>query len=178
MEPSRQARRAAEREQNYEAERAARKQREPAQEPLAEVWTSFVEQAHGRLDWDNPNQAARQYGPPEPCMRQVAGAVAAGARLFINAIYEVTSLPTRQPAGWTHLMIRRRDGKPDVPWSHKQRIKSELVGPECEAVELFPAESRLFDLAHVYHLWTNADPRDRLKVGFDDGRNVAGEGLP
>ncbi len=38
-------------------------------------------------------------------------------------------------------------------WRDFQRIKNELCGPEREAVELYPAESRLVDTADQYHLW-------------------------
>jgi hypothetical protein len=33
-------------------------------------------------------------------------------------------------------------------WRDLQRIKNQLVGPECEAVELYPAESRKVDTAN------------------------------
>lgn len=74
--------------------------------------------------------------------------------------------------GWTHLAIRRTDGQRDIPWRDRQRIKNELVGPECEGVELHPAESRLADMTNTYHLWVNGDPRFRLDLGFHDGRQV------
>jgi hypothetical protein len=34
-----------------------------------------------------------------------------------------------------------------------QRIKNEILGPEEEAMELYPTESRLMDTANQYHLW-------------------------
>ncbi|WP_420795788.1 DUF7694 domain-containing protein [Ktedonobacter racemifer] len=46
------------------------------------------------------------------------------------------------------------------------RIKDELVGPECEGVELFPARSREVDTANHYHLWTIDDPAFRFPFGF------------
>jgi hypothetical protein len=52
-------------------------------------------------------------------------------------------------------------------WRDLQRIKNELVGPECEAVELYPAESRLVDTANQYHLWADADPTYRFGLGFN-----------
>ncbi len=39
-------------------------------------------------------------------------------------------------------------------WRHFQKIKNELLGPEEEAVELYPAESRLVDLSNEYSLWS------------------------
>lgn len=52
-----------------------------------------------------------------------------------------------------HLSIRRNDRKPVHDWNDLQWIKNQLVGPEFEAVELYPAESRLMDDANQYHLW-------------------------
>jgi hypothetical protein len=55
-----------------------------------------------------------------------------------------------------HLSFKRNDkevmNSPD-DWRDKMRIKNELAGDECEAVELFPAMSRLTDSANQYHLW-------------------------
>jgi hypothetical protein len=53
-----------------------------------------------------------------------------------------------------HLSIRRMDrGVMNRDWRDLQRIKNEMVGPEAEGVELFPAESRLVDTSNQYHLW-------------------------
>ena len=72
------------------------------------------------------------------------------------------------------LIIRRHDStKPGCPWSHKQRIKTELMGADRMAVEVFPAEEDLIDQAHCYHLWVF--PEDfSLPFGLD--RNGAGYG--
>jgi hypothetical protein len=67
-----------------------------------------------------------------------------------------------------HLNIRRRDGALDIrDWRHFQQIKNELSGSECEAVELYPAESRLVDTSNKFHLWGTDDPTFRYPVGFD-----------
>lgn len=66
-----------------------------------------------------------------------------------------------------HLNIRRRDGGPIMrDWRHFQQIKNELVGPECEAVELYPAESRLVDTTNKYHLYACKDPAFRFPIGM------------
>jgi hypothetical protein len=52
-----------------------------------------------------------------------------------------------------HLSIRSLDRSADHDWRHLQRIKNEILGPEMEAVELYPAESRLVDTSNQYHLW-------------------------
>jgi hypothetical protein len=66
------------------------------------------------------------------------------------------------------LNIRRRDGRPIFrDWRHFQAIKNQLVGEECEGIELYPAESRLVDTSNKYHLWCHTDSRFRFPVGFD-----------
>lgn len=49
-----------------------------------------------------------------------------------------------------------------------QRIKNELVGPECEAIELYPAESRLVDTSNQYHLWAFTEPATRVPLGYQE----------
>jgi hypothetical protein len=66
------------------------------------------------------------------------------------------------------LDIRRHDGQPGKNWRHFQQIKNELIGPEHEAIELFPAESRLVDTANQYHLWVHTDASFRFPVGFQE----------
>jgi len=51
-----------------------------------------------------------------------------------------------------HLSIKRLDKHPVRDWRHFQRIKNELIGEENEAVELYPAQSRLVDTTNQYHL--------------------------
>jgi len=53
----------------------------------------------------------------------------------------------------THLSIKRRDKQVVRRWRDLQRIKNEIMGPEREAVELFPSERRLVDTANQYHLF-------------------------
>jgi hypothetical protein len=81
--------------------------------------------------------------------------------LYENSAYQVI-LRRRsvEPFGaCVHLTIRAVDGSARHDWRDFQRIKNELVGPEAEAVELFPAESRLVDTANHYHLWVFPDYR-------------------
>lgn len=49
--------------------------------------------------------------------------------------------------------IRRHDQSIDVPWAHKQRIKNEIMGPEFQAIEVFPKVSELVDDANMYWIW-------------------------
>jgi hypothetical protein len=55
--------------------------------------------------------------------------------------------------GFAQISYHRRDRAPIRDWRVGQRIKNELCGPEWEAVELYPAESRTVDTSNEYHLW-------------------------
>ena len=92
-----------------------------------------------------------------------------GVEVWINDLYQVQV--RRGPEEHSvHLNIRRRDGYPGRDWRHFQEIKNQLVGPECEAIELYPAESRLVDEANKYHLWACSDPTFRFAVGWSKRR--------
>ncbi len=71
------------------------------------------------------------------------------------------------------LSIRRLDRAPARDWRDFQRIKNQLLGKEIEAIELYPAESRLVDTATQYHLWSVNDPAFRFPFGYDAGRTVS-----
>jgi hypothetical protein len=73
----------------------------------------------------------------------------------------------------TVLSIHRNDRKPDMPWRHLQAIKNDIAGPEVEALELFPAESRLVDTANQRWLWC-LPPGRSAGFGFTGGRHVSG----
>ena len=98
---------------------------------------------------------------------------AAAPQVFLNNIYRVQ---VRREAAIVQLTITRLDGQPCKNWRHFQQIKNEIVGPEFEAVELFPAESRLVDMDNEYHLWVNTGADFRFPFGFGR-RHVAAEPL-
>jgi len=77
------------------------------------------------------------------------------AELWINNRYTVIKryMGDGEFGPLYHLSIRRNDRGVARDWRDFQRIKNELVGPEAEGVELYPAESRLVDTANQYHLW-------------------------
>lgn len=68
-----------------------------------------------------------------------------------NDMYEATV--EHHPNGWAYISLKRYDRHAVRDWRHLQSIKNEVVGPEREAFEIFPAESRLMDQANQYHLW-------------------------
>lgn len=115
----------------------------------------------------------------QEALRRMAADLAA-VQLWRNDLYQVEVRPMKvmiadQIQEWVHLNIRRLDGYPGREWRHFQQIKNELVGPECEAVELYPAESRLVDSSNKYHLWACRQPGFRFPLGFDN-REVDFEG--
>lgn len=55
-----------------------------------------------------------------------------------------------------HIVIMHFSGDSVTPWHDWvifQQIKNELVGTEQDMAELYPAESRLLNSSHMYHLW-------------------------
>jgi len=52
-----------------------------------------------------------------------------------------------------HLSIKRHDREPMNDWREMQRIKTEICGPDAEAVQLYPAEDRVVDTANQFHLY-------------------------
>jgi hypothetical protein len=94
------------------------------------------------------------------------------AQVFINEIYEVEVRPFKSGhKNWPEMIwlsIKRRDKEVIHDWRDLQRIKNELVGPEHEAMELYPAESRLVDTANQYHLWVLRDPNQKFPIGWNE----------
>jgi hypothetical protein len=92
-------------------------------------------------------------------------------KVFKNDEYQVAIDPVAAPEGWPalmHLSIKRIDRDTIHDWRILQEIKNAIMGPECEAVELYPAESRVTDSANQYHLWCFLDPKARWPFGYKD----------
>ena len=96
-----------------------------------------------------------------------------GAQVWANEAYTVhrRDISKDRDDSVVHLSIKRNDREPARDWRDFQQIKNELVGPEAEALELYPAESRLVDMANQYHLWAFKPPYS-IPVGFNQGRKV------
>jgi hypothetical protein len=104
----------------------------------------------------------------------------AKCEVWRNDLYQVQARPfvCEEFGGvdMIHLNIRRCDGAAVFDWRHRQLIKNQLVGAECEAFEIYPAESRLVDTSNKYHLWAFVDPTIRLPVSIDNGqRDIVSE---
>lgn len=100
-----------------------------------------------------------KWTPFEECDSGVFGdgrvvGVRGNCRQFLNSRYQVAAFtPEGHEDSLLHLSIKRNDGAAVHDWRDFQRIKNELCGPDCEAVELYPAESRLVDGANQFHLF-------------------------
>lgn len=89
-------------------------------------------------------------------------------RAFSNDKYAVLVRTVKTEWGLVEHAAIRNTGSTDIPWREKQRIKNELFGPERIAVEVFPAESDLVDVANMYHIWV-LPIRIRLPFGLHKG---------
>lgn len=94
-------------------------------------------------------------------------------KVWANNLYQVNV--SYLPGNRAHIMIRRLDRQPIHNWQHFQEIKNQVLGAECEAVEVYPKESMLVDAKHHYHLWGFTTPERSFGIGFDMGRQVAGD---
>jgi hypothetical protein len=87
--------------------------------------------------------------------------------MFENDTYTVVRRELAPDLKW--LSIRRNDRSAIHDWRDLQEIKNQLSDPEWEAIEIYPAESRLVDDANQYHLWV----MPKIGIGFDQGRRVS-----
>lgn len=78
--------------------------------------------------------------------------------IWENEIYSATlrRYTSGWPFGggkWALIGIWCEDGEARHDWRDFQRIKNDLVGPDWEALELYPSEQRLMDPSNYYMLW-------------------------
>jgi hypothetical protein len=95
---------------------------------------------------------------------------------WANDVYHVTLRRVEDRVfgtggGLIQLGINTHDGTARHDWREFQAIKNQLAGAECEAFELYPAESRLMDPSNYFTLWCFPGMR-RIKVGTDEPRRV------
>lgn len=133
--------------------------------PARREWTPF-QSAQPRI-----NPKARDVDPEafDLMMQEYDDGV---TTIFLNSLYVVHVRHLEGAGnrdGWIHLSIRHVDRKAIHDWRHFQRIKNELVGPDREALEVYPAEERLVDEANEYHLWV-MPAGERVPVGFNERR--------
>jgi phosphorylcholine metabolism protein LicD len=88
---------------------------------------------------------------------------------YANDLYQVAvDYISYKDKGIIHLSMKTHDRSTSIPWQHKQWIKNDICGDEMEAVELFPAESRMINTANQYHLWV----MEAVPVGWECERVV------
>ena len=139
---------------------------------LLPPWSEFVETS---LDVPEEFHALR---------RGVRGELADSPpeRFFNNSRMSV--ILTEVKSGWTdtdgepiplsYLAIKYHDRSARHDWRDFQRVKNEILGEEVEAIELFPAESRLVDSANQFHLYALPEG---MKIPFGmDSRSVCSGG--
>ena len=67
---------------------------------------------------------------------------------------------------FTHLSIRSIENDHYAhDWRDLMRIKNEILGHEREAIEVYPAMSRITDMADQFHLWVMEEGQI-MPVGF------------
>lgn len=91
------------------------------------------------------------------------------AMMYVNSRYQVgvwfdgdDIYPTF--GRWAHLSIKTHDRAAFHDWRDFQRIKNDIIGPEFDAIEIYPCESKLVDTCNQYHLFVFKDLR--LPMGF------------
>ena len=112
--------------------------------------------------------------PPRPHVHPI---LKPDTEVYLNSRYQVNVRRFETPGFGCGRMVElsiktlEKDARHD--WRDFQAIKNALVGPECEAVELYPAESRLVDTANQFFVFAIPEPGVRFPFGFP-GRLVAG----
>ena len=101
--------------------------------------------------------------------------------VYMNDVYQVTLLNGTDCDHMVHLeelkgkcsylSIKRIDKEPIHDWRHLQEIKNQLCGDEREALEIYPAESRLVDTANQFHLFV-LPSGNHIPFGFTGKRLV------
>lgn len=69
---------------------------------------------------------------------------------------------------WARIGITHNSQRAVHDWRDLQQAKNDIVGEEWEAVELYPAESRLLDPSNRFYLWC----APAINVGRFIGRQV------
>lgn len=101
--------------------------------------------------------------------RDEQGADTVPVEVWSNDTYFTHAVSHNGAVHW--LSIRRHDWKPVLDWRDKQAIKNQIAGPECEAAELYPAESRLVDTCNWAHLIC-LPPGEKFPFGWTKGKQT------
>jgi hypothetical protein len=92
--------------------------------------------------------------------REIVRASMGDSKMYVNNKYQVTVKrimdpddPAQKKIRALQMTINSIDLEPVHDWREIQRIKNAVAGEECEAVQLFPAESRLVDANNSTYLF-------------------------
>lgn len=129
-----------------------------------------------RIDWDRVPWTPFHVVPgehPDPDLQALIGRDQPPT-VLVNSRYQVSVFEGHsiEYGPMVHLSIKTHDKTARHDWRDLQRIKNEICGRECEAVELYPAESRLVDTANQYHLFVFRD----YKFPFGFHERLVGDG--
>lgn len=152
----------------------------------APAWTPFQRVAIDASEFDTPEAHARYeaLAKQDPNPQHDAAFYKAtymsllGDEHYTNSRYHAIIRRTNADNGeggvveMVHISVKRHDREVIHDWRDMQRIKNELLGPNCEAVELYPATDREVDTANQYHMWGVNDPNFRWPVGWNEGRQT------
>jgi hypothetical protein len=128
-------------------------------------WEPLIKSNYATLNPKVLEAGVKQYGKSAEEVRAIIEAES--PEHWINRLYQV-QVHRRNDGSVMHLNIRRRDGSMDTrDWRHFQEIKNQLAGPETEAFEIYPAESRKVDTSNKFHLWV-LKPGERIPVGWEE----------
>ena len=122
----------------------------------------------------------QRYAKTEAEAREFLKVGEANYRFFVNNLYQVQVGLADDGGHCLHINIRRKDGGMFKDWLHFQQIKNEVAGPEREAVEIYPAESRKVDTSNKWHLWVLPENMQfkfgwsERDVDYNDISNVPG----
>lgn len=80
-------------------------------------------------------------------------------QVFKNNLYSVQVFDKQTAWGpCKKAMIRRHDALPIHKWSDFQRLKNEIWGERAVALEVYPRQQNLTDVANLYWLWVFTNP--------------------
>lgn len=124
--------------------------------------------------WQPMVRAARQLQPQVLARARTdprfARALADASEMWGNPIYSAT-VRRREDGSVESISVHRRDRRPIRDWRDMYHIKTDIAGPDAEAVELYPAADRLMDTSNEYWLWC-FPPGVRVPIGIEYERNV------
>jgi hypothetical protein len=97
-----------------------------------------------------------------------------GEEVYVNDKYQVNVRKASEDGGWVWLSIKRLDKQVIHDWRDLQQIKNMICGSDREALELYPAESRLVDSSNQYHLFVLPEG-ERFPFGYGGRLVVDGQ---